>query len=44
MGIDRDSTNEASLCAMSMVCALFEEGSLLGAATHPEKAAEIIPL
>ena len=34
IGADRDPTNEAPLCAISMDCALFEEGSRLGAETH----------
>ena len=34
IGIDRDPTNEAPLCAISMDCALFEEGSRLGAETQ----------
>jgi hypothetical protein len=33
IGADRDPTNEASSRSMSMGCALFEEGSRLGAET-----------
>ena len=36
IGTDRDPTNKASLCAIPMDCAPFEEGSGLGAETHPE--------
>ena len=34
IGADRDPTNEASLCAISMDCALFGEGSRFGAETQ----------